>query len=206
MKSSRPKGMLPRSRFRIFGMIKRLDLARPGLIGIIFDHDFQRPQHRHSALRRLVEMLADRRLQHSDVDHAVGFGDADALDEIADRRRRHTAAAQAGKRRHARIVPAARHAAANELGQHPLRQHRVGEIEPRELVLMGPRRYRQVVDQPVIKRTVILELQRADRVGDAFDGVGLAVGEVVARIDAPFHAGARMFGVQGCDRAPDRAG
>ncbi|MGC1277316.1 MAG: glutamate--tRNA ligase family protein, partial [Xanthobacteraceae bacterium] len=39
------------------------------------------------------------------VDDAVGLGDADALDEIADRLGRHAAPAQAGQRRHARIVP-----------------------------------------------------------------------------------------------------
>ena len=77
-----------------------------------------------------------------------------------------------------------------------LRQHRVGQIEPRELVLMRPRRHRQVVEEPVVERPVVLELERADRVGDALDGVRLAVGEIVARIDAPGVAGARMLGVQ----------
>ena len=43
---------------------------------------------------------------------------------------------------------------------------------------------------------MILEFERADRVSDALDGVGLAVGEIVARIDAPGFAGARMLGVK----------
>jgi hypothetical protein len=43
---------------------------------------------------------------------------------------------------------------------------------------------------------MVLEFQRAERVGDALDRVGLAVGEVVARIDAPRRAGARMARVQ----------
>ena len=37
-----------------------------------------------------------------------------------------------------------------------------------------------------------LELQRADRVGHALDRVGLAVREVVRRVDAPRVAGARV--------------
>ena len=37
-----------------------------------------------------------------------------------------------------------------------------------------------------------LELQRADRMGHALDRVGLAVGEVVGRVDAPGVAGAGM--------------
>ena len=43
---------------------------------------------------------------------------------------------------------------------------------------------------------MIFELERADRVGDPLDRVGLAVGVVVARIDAPLRARARVGGVQ----------
>ena len=121
----------------------------------------------------------------ADVDDAVGLGDADALDEVADRLRRHAAPAQAGQRRHARVVPARHVAAAHQLGQHALGQDRVAHVEPRELVLPRPRRHRQIVEEPVVERPVVLELQRADRMRDALDGVGLAVREVVARVDAP---------------------
>jgi len=44
-------------------------------------------------------------------------------------------------------------------------------------------------EEPVVERPVRLELQRAEGVGDALDGVGLAVGPVVRRIDAPLVAG-----------------
>ena len=43
---------------------------------------------------------------------------------------------------------------------------------------------------------MVLELQRADRMRDALDRVGLAVRIVVARIDRPFVAGARMVRMQ----------
>ena len=118
------------------------------------------------------------------------------LTKRAQRFRRHAAALQARKRRHARIVPAVDMAVAHEFGQHALGQHRVGQVEPREFVLMRLRRHRQVVEEPVVERTVILELQRADRMGDVLDGVGLAMGEVVARVDVPGRAGARMRRVQ----------
>ena len=87
-------------------------------------------------------------------------------------------------------------AVAHQHGQHALRQQRVGQIEPGEFVLMRLRRHRQFVEQPVIQRPVILEFQRADRMRDALDRVGLAVGVIIARIDRPFGAGARMMGVQ----------
>ena len=43
---------------------------------------------------------------------------------------------------------------------------------------------------------MILEFERAERVGDALDRVRLAVGEVVARIDVPRRAGARVAGIE----------
>ncbi len=141
-------------------------------------------------------MLAHRVLEHRDIDDAVGARDADAAHELADRGRRHAAPAQAGERRHARVVPAVDMALAHQLGEHALRQHGVGEIEPRELVLPRPGRYRQMLEQPIIERPVILEFEGAKRVGYALDGVGLAVREVVGRVDAPGVAGARMRRVQ----------
>ena len=42
---------------------------------------------------------------------------------------------------------------------------------------------------------MVLELEGAQGMGDALDGVRLPVGEVVGRIDAPVRAGARMFGM-----------
>ena len=187
--------MLARARRRIVRMIDGFEFfALP--FRIILDHDLQRPQHRHAAQRRLVEILADAEFQHADVDHAVGLGDADALDEFADRRRRHAAPLQAGDGRHPRIVPAGDMAAAHQFGQHPLRQQRVGQVEPRDFVLTRLRRHRQPVQQPFIERPVVLEFQRADRMRDALDRVGLAVGVIVARIDRPGVAGARMGGVQ----------
>jgi hypothetical protein len=87
-------------------------------------------------------------------------------------------------------------AVADELGEHALGQHRAADVEPGELVLARARRGRNVVEQPVVERPVILELQRAQRMGDPFDGVALAVGEVIARIDAPFRPCARVLGMQ----------
>ena len=143
--------------------------------------------------------------EHRHVDHAVGLRDADALDEIADRFGRHAAAAQPRERRHARIVPAGNMPLAHQLGQHALGQHRVGDVEPRELVLPRMRRHRQVVEEPVVERPMILEFERADRMRDVLDRIRLAVREIVARIDVPRRAGARMGRVAGCDRAPGRA-
>ncbi len=127
--------------------------------GVILDHDFQRLQHRHAAQRGLVERLAHRKFEHPDIDHAIGLGDADAFDEIADRRRRHAAPAQARERRHARIVPAFDVTVAHQQREHTLRQHRIGEIEPREFVLPRARRYLQIFDEPIVERPVILEFR-----------------------------------------------
>ena len=65
-------------------------------------------------------------LEHGDIDGAVAFGHADALAKIANRFRRITAPANAGQRRHARIVPAGHMFLLDQLQQLTLAQHRVG--------------------------------------------------------------------------------
>ena len=146
-------------------------------------------------MRRSAVLLSASRTEKSNMPAStwlLALDDADALDEIADRFRRHAAAAETGNGRHARIVPAGDIAAAHQSGQHALRQQRMGDVEPRHFILMRLRRHAQVFDEPVVERPVILEFERADRMRDAFDGVGLAMGEIVARIDLPGVAGARM--------------
>ena len=57
-----------------------------------------------------------------------------------------------------------------------LRQDHVGQVEPRELDLLRQRALEQAglgqaLVEPVVERPVVLELQRAERVRDALDGV-----------------------------------
>ena len=60
----------------------------------------------------------------------------------------------------------------------------------------------QRLDEPVVERPVYVEFQRADRMGNLFDRVALAVGIVVHRVDAPLVARAVVFGVD--DAVHDR--
>ncbi len=78
----------------------------------------------------------------------------------------------------------------DELQQLALAHHRVGQVQAGELDLLRTRRHRQVGEQPVVERPVILELERAQRVRDLLDGVRDRMGVVVGRIDRPRVAGA----------------
>jgi hypothetical protein len=81
------------------------------------------------------------------------------------------------------------------------------EVEPRELVLvravarrlaageLGHGRGAGGRDGPVVELAVVLELEGADRVGDALERVRQRVRVVVHRIDAPGVAGAVVVGV-----------
>ena len=72
----------------------------------------------------------------------------------------------------------------------------MGEIETRKFVLPRSRRNREMLEKPVVQGPVVLEFERAEGVGDVLDGIGLTMGEVIARIDTPGRAGARMARVQ----------
>jgi hypothetical protein len=73
----------------------------------------------------------------------------------------------------------------DEAEEHPLRKDAVSDVQSRELVLVRPRRHRQILDEPVVQRPMVLELERADGMGHALDGVRLTVREVVRGVDAP---------------------
>ena len=83
---------------------------------------------------------------------------------------------------------------------------RVGEVQAGKLDLPRPVRRLQLIEKPVVQRPVILELQRAQRMRDALEGIGQRVREVVHRVDAPGVAGALMRDVPNAVQRRDRAG
>ncbi len=123
--------------------------------------------------------------------HAIELVHADVGTEGADRLGRISLAAEAADRGHARVVPAADDPFLHELQQLALAQHRVGEVQARELDLpraarhrARPRRRRhlELCQHPVVQLAVVLELERADRMRDALDPVLERMCPVVHRI------------------------
>ena len=180
---------------RVFGIVDGVQFL--GLaFGIIRDDDFDRAQHGEPAQRAFVQVLADGVFEHGHVGDAVVFGDADVVGKGAQGFRRDAAPADAGDGRHARVVPAGDEFFVHELHELAFAHDGVAEAEPGEFVLMRQRtRQVEAFQNPIVKRAVHLEFQRADAVRDAFDVIAQAMGEVIHRVDAPFAAGVMMFGV-----------
>ena len=116
----------------------------------------------------------------------------------ADRFRGIAATAVARYRRHSRIVPPRDMFLLYQLEQFALAQHGVGEIQAREFDLLRMMNA-EPIEKPIVERPVILELQRADRMSNSFNGIRLAMGEIIGRIDAPLVAGAMMRRAQARD-------
>ena len=70
---------------------------------------------------------------------------------------------------------------------------RVGKGKACKFQLTGLGGGIQIFDEPVVQGTVDLKFQRADGVGDPFDGVFQRVSEVVERVHAPGVAGVVVF-------------
>ena len=176
-------------------------LAQLGFaLGVVGEHELERIEHRHAAFGGLVEVVAHALFEHAHVDPRVGLRHADALGEAAEARGGEAAAAGADERGQARVVPAVDMAFVHELDQLALGQHHVGQVEAGELDLLRQRAREaalggECVEQPVVERALVLELERAHRVGDVLDRVLDRVGEGVHRIDAPRVAGAMVGGV-----------
>ena len=157
--------------------------------------DFERIDDRHDARRRNVEVLADMIFQLVQGDDAFDFADADVFAEVADGGWRVTASAQPGDGRHARVVPTAHVAFLDQPDQLALAQHRMAQVQAGEFDLLGMIDF-DIVQIPVVERAMVFVFQRANRMRDSFDGIRLAVGEVVHGVDFPLVARARMRCIQ----------
>ena len=69
-------------------------------------------------------------------------------------------------------------------------------FEPGKFICCGRCEMPSVSRKPIVQRPMVFKLERADGMGDAFDGVRRAVREIVHRIDAPLVAGAVMGGAE----------
>ena len=194
------EGYLPRTGRWIFGVVDALEVFHLPF-GVVRHGHLDGVQDGHAALGHLVEILAHAVLHLAEVDYVVAFGDAHHFGEGAYRSRRVSLAAQGADRRHTRVVPAHDGALLHEFQQFAFRHHRVGQVQPRELVLVR-RPDAERLDEPVVERTVDVEFERADRVGDVLDRVALPVGVVVHRVDAPLVARAVVAGMD--DAVHDR--
>ena len=92
---------------------------------VIFNDQFQRPQHRHRARRARLQILARAVFQQAHVGDVVLARNPGQFHELANRGRRKPAPPQPRQRRHARIVPAGDIAALHQLRQHALAGHGV---------------------------------------------------------------------------------
>ena len=115
--------------------------------------------------------------------------------------RRNALAAQGAEGGHAGVVPALHIAFLDKLDELALGENGVGEVQTGELRLLG------MIDAkglqyPVVEVAVVDELKRAQRVGDALDGVAQRMREVVHGVDAPLLASA----VVGCMPDPVERG
>eukprot|EP00960_Hanusia_phi_P045660 757379-Hanusia_phi.AAC.17 len=133
-------------------------------------------------------------LQDCHIDVVVCLADPNPVAEEPEGLWRVSSPPDSGDRRHPGVRPARHVLSFHQLDQLPLGEHGVLQIETRKLSLARRNALRQALDQagvpelvkdPVVQGTVILELQCAERVCDTLDGVGDAVSEVVHGIDTP---------------------
>src|SRR5690554_3011802 len=116
---------------------------------------------------------------------------ADLIDEAAYCFGGVAPATHAGDGGHTRIIPSGDNLLLHQLQQLALAHYRVGEVETIELILAGTViTLRQLVDKPVVERTVHHELERAERVRHSLEVIRLPMGKVIHRISLPGCAGA----------------
>ena len=174
-----------------FGMVRvvrRAAALRERFI-IIHQFDFNRVEHGHHARGGIFQHFAHRTFEHAHVHHVFTFGNAHAFGKQAQSFGCVAAAAHAGNGGQTRIVPAFHMAFAHQLVELALGGDGIKQLQPRKFVLARVVVDGDIVEHPVIQRAVRFKFERAQRMGDVFDGIGNGVGVVIHRVDAPFVAG-----------------
>ena len=146
----------------------------------------------HDTRRLGFHVLADAAFKHCHVDHVFRLRNADAAGEFADAFGRISAPTHAVDSRHARIVPTGNQALRDQLIQLAFAGYGVMQFQPGKLDLLRMRRHLQLVQHPIVERTMVFKLKRTQRVRDVFQRIGNAMGVVVHRIDQPGIAGSNV--------------
>ena len=119
------------------------------VLGIVRDDYFQRIEHRHAPFGALVQVLAHAELEQPQIDHVVALGYAHLVGEHTNALGGIAPTAERADRRHPGIVPARHDTFLHQLKQLALAHHRIGQIQPRELVLVA-RKNPEFLDKPVV--------------------------------------------------------
>ena len=155
-------------------------------LGDVGQHHLDGPQHGQTAQSHEVQVIADTALEHRHLGEAVVLGHADGGGEGAQRLGPNAPTTQAAQGGHARIIPTADQAFFDKLQQLALAHHRVAETQAGELNLAGQRaREVERLKHPIVERPMNLELERANRVGDALQIIADRMGVIVHRVQAP---------------------
>src|SRR5690606_16783009 len=125
----------------------------------------QRPQHAHRPRRFQLQILAHEMLQHARISRTAAARHTGFANEGADRFRRIAATTQAADRIYTWIVPTVQRPFFHQLAYIALADDGSRYAQLAELILARRLLHFAFPNDPVIKRPLVLELNRAQRMG-----------------------------------------
>ena len=143
-----------------------------------------------------IEFFTDTAFKKTDIHKAVGFGNTDSADEVKHGSGSITSSAQTAERRHTGVVPTVHNTVFHEGTEISLGHNGVCHVQTCKFDLTGFAGFIfkiDIVDNPIVKRSVNFIFQRTEGVGNAFQCVLDRVCEVIHRKDAPFRALSVVF-------------
>ena len=155
------------------------------VLRVIVDHQLDRVEHCHHTRLLHLQVLADTVLQHRVIHRTLRFGHPAHIDKHPDGLRRKPPASQRCDGHQSRVVPSVYDAVLHQLLDIALPCHHICQVQLREFDLSRRILKLTLSHYPVIKRPVILKLQRTDGVRDSLDCILDRMSEIIHRIDAP---------------------
>ena len=172
---------------------KGLLALNPLVLPHVLEDELDRLDDAKRPLGDIVQVLAHAVLQELKADHHLiaPSGHTHRIAEIVDGFPGVPPPPHSINRQEPRIIPSVHVPFHHQHHQFPLRQHCPTDIQSGKLILVGavdP----NVLEHPVIQIPSDFELQSAQRIINVLQRIADAMGEVIARVNAPFVARVRM--------------
>ena len=128
------------------------------ILGVVFYNDFYRMQNNHSSRRRFVQFFSYAMFEKRAVNKRNRLCNACSCDEVENGGWSVSSSSHTANGRHTRVVPAVNRSVLHKFAKQPFRGYGVCDKQFCKLSLLRLFLKAHIVDDPFVKRSVVLKL------------------------------------------------
>ena len=157
-------------------------------LGVVINNDLERAKNSHCTGSLGIEVVSYASFKQAVINHAVRLGNTYPVNEIPYGGGTVATPSHAAKSNHSRIIPSGNNSLVNHFEKLSLARYTIVDIKTGKLNLSRRLFKTDLLNNPVVKRSVIFKLKRTKRECYALLGIRKRMSKIIHRIDAPLVA------------------